>query len=303
MKKIKSKSFNMGIFDGILGLKDKEARFKELKAICTEYETCRNRLKDLAVQLYEKRKNYYVKDIVAVGEKILLIENLPSWCLEDYKEISNQIKDFQLAVEYEDKPNEFAKESDNTGRTAKFMGLGVAAGGATAVWGSTAAMSIATVMGTASTGTAISALSGVAATNAALAWLGGGAVAAGGAGIAGGHLILAMFGPIGGAIAGVSAASGLAMVRSNNRKQAKKAAEQSEAIKHDVDILNRKLISLEMLIKRSSDFYTSRLHPSAEWISEVKPKDYKLWDDDQKHQLERMMNNISNMAQLINERI
>lgn len=47
-------------------------------------------------------------------------------------------------------------------------------------------------LGTASTGTAIGGLSGVAALNATLAWFGGGAIVAGGAGMAGGTVILAL---------------------------------------------------------------------------------------------------------------
>ena len=66
------------------------------------------------------------------------------------------------------------------------------------------AMGVATTFGVASTGAAISALSGAAATNAALAWLGGGALAAGGGGMAAGEAFLALAGPVGWAIAGVS---------------------------------------------------------------------------------------------------
>lgn len=81
---------------------------------------------------------------------------------------------------------------------------GVGAGVAVAAMGPTAAMGIATTFGVASTGTAISTLSGAAATNAALAWLGGGALAAGGGGMAAGNAFLALAGPVGWAIAGVS---------------------------------------------------------------------------------------------------
>lgn len=50
--------------------------------------------------------------------------------------------------------------------------------------------SVTALTGTASTGTAISALHGAAQTNATLAALGGGSLAAGGAGVAGGHAVL-----------------------------------------------------------------------------------------------------------------
>lgn len=90
---------------------------------------------------------------------------------------------------------------------------GIGAGVAVAALGPTAAMGIATTFGVASTRTAISALSGAAATNAALAWLGGGGMAAGSA-------FLALAGPVGWAIAGVSVvASGLMFFKSKGDKE------------------------------------------------------------------------------------
>lgn len=97
---------------------------------------------------------------------------------------------------------------------------GVGAGIAVAALGPTAAMGIATTFGVASTGTAISALSGAAATNAALAWLGGGALAAGGGGMAAGSAFLALAGPVGWTIAGVSiVASGLMFFKTKSDKE------------------------------------------------------------------------------------
>lgn len=92
-----------------------------------------------------------------------------------------------------------------TGQGAAFVGAaGVGAGVAVAALGPTVAMGIATTFGVASTGTAISTLSGAAATNAALAWLGGGALNAGGGGMAAGSALLALAGPVGGTIVGIS---------------------------------------------------------------------------------------------------
>lgn len=97
---------------------------------------------------------------------------------------------------------------------------GVGAGVAVAALGPTAAMGIATTFGVASTGTAISTLSGAAATNAALAWLGGGALTAGGGGMAAGSAFLALAGPVGWAIAGISiVSSGLMFYKTKNDKE------------------------------------------------------------------------------------
>ena len=97
---------------------------------------------------------------------------------------------------------------------------GVGAGVAVVAMGPTVAMGVATTFGVASTGTAISALSGAAATNAALAWLGGGALAVGGGGMAAGSAFLALTGPIGWAISGLSIiASGLVFFKTKNDKE------------------------------------------------------------------------------------
>lgn len=97
---------------------------------------------------------------------------------------------------------------------------GAVAGVAVAALGPTAAMGIATTFGVASTGTAISTLSGAAATNAALAWLGGGALTAGGGGMAAGSAFLALAGPVGWTIAGISVvASGLMFCKTKSDKE------------------------------------------------------------------------------------
>lgn len=97
---------------------------------------------------------------------------------------------------------------------------GVSAGVALAAFGPSAAMGAATTFGVASTGTAISTLSGAAATNAALAWIGGGALATGGGGMAAGSTFLALAGPLGWTIAGVSiVASGVMFFKTKNDKE------------------------------------------------------------------------------------
>ena len=111
----------------------------------------------------------------------------------NWKEQVNQIeKNYQKA------------EVKQLGNGTAVVGTGVAV----ATMGPTVAMGIATTFGVASTGTAISTLSGAAATNAALAWLGGGALTAGGSGMAAGKILLAMAGPIGWTIAGISLMTG-----------------------------------------------------------------------------------------------
>lgn len=105
-------------------------------------------------------------------------------------------------------------------KKAEVKAAGQGAGVAVAALGPTAAMGIATTFGVASTGTAISTLSGAAATNAALAWLGGGALTAGGGGMAAGSAFLALAGPVGWTIAGISVvASGLMFFKTKSDKE------------------------------------------------------------------------------------
>lgn len=68
------------------------------------------------------------------------------------------------------------------------LGAGATTGGAFSV----GSWALVASLGSASTGAAISGLTGVAATNATLAWFGGGAIAAGGAGMSGGSVVLGL---------------------------------------------------------------------------------------------------------------
>ena len=283
----------------ITGARQKEEKLEQLKKICEEYNRNSRRLLDNAKSLFEKRKGY-CKDICIISAELSEIINLPNWFDESINNSMERMEGFEQAIEYEKHPERFAEETDKTGRTAAYLGAGTVTGAAIATIGPSAAMSIATVLGTASTGTAISTLSGVAATNAALAWLGGGTVAAGGAGMAGGSLVLGMFGPIGAAIAGVSAISGLSILRSKNMKMVEEVEKNIDKIRHDNQNLAQKIRHLISLKDRSKS-NAKKLQESLKWIEEVQPKDYKMWDDDQKHQLEVLSNVVSNTVQLINE--
>lgn len=292
----------MGFISSILISSAIKERFKEIRLICAMYAKNQKKLKTLALLLYNKRK-VYVEILQSISKKLSSIDNLPSWCHEDLQYSLKQIKDFQMAIEYEKSPRKFAEETDETGRTAKIIGSTAATGTAIATIGPTAAMSIATVVGTASTGTAISALSGAAATNAALAWIGGGTVAAGGTGIAGGSIILGLFGPIGGTIANMGTVGGILAARVKNKGKIKEVEKHIDVIKHDNANMIPKLQHLSELIVRSENYFNRQLKVSLKWLDNVRPKDYKQWDDNQKHELERFMNSVYNIVQLINERV
>lgn len=161
-----------------------------------------------------------------VQEKLNQFANTP-------KEYNAKIQEIKVALnDYEEiivaTKSEINKDANTAGGAAI---AGALAGTATAALAPTAAMAIATTFGTASTGAAISTLGGAAATNAALAWLGGGALAAGGGGMALGDTLLALAGPIGWGIAGVSAAGAGIFMSGKNKKNAEKMQEQTIEIK------------------------------------------------------------------------
>lgn len=292
----------MGLFDKIFGSEEIKQKENELKQICRRYEICQSSLKKMAGELYNRRKEYS-RELILIRELLSSFKGLPDWCINSVDSAIGQIKDFRTAVDYENNPKAFAESTDQTGRTAAFIGAGTAAGAAIATLGPTAAMSIATVLGTASTGTAISALSGVAATNAALAWLGGGAIAAGGGGVAGGTLLLGMFGPIGLAVGAVSVVGGMMFMNSKNKEKRAEIEKNIDTIKHDIQIMEPKLNKLSELIARSDFNQQKRLRPKIKWLKSFLPKNYSQWDDVMKHSLEELVNAVLSTAQLINERI
>lgn len=288
----------MNFINKLIRSEETNKKVDEFKAVCRRYEMCQNELKRLAGELYYIRKET-LKEILLIKELLLTLRKLPNWCFDDINYSVELIKDFSIAVKYENDPKMFAEYTDQTGRTTAFIGAGTDAGTAIATLGPSTAMSIATVLGTASTGTAISALSGGAATNAALIWLGGGAIVANGIGVVGRTLLLGMFGPIVGSLATIGAFS----VKFMNSKKRAEIEKNINTIKHDIQILEPKLARLYELIARSNSNQQKRLRPMISWLKNVSPKDYSQWDDAQKHELEKLINAVSNTAQLINERV
>lgn len=164
-------------------------------------------------ELGEYTRSLY-KSLTSIQEQFDKIRNVPSEQKLQYEELK------QIRLNWKQQADKIDKDYKNV--TVKNAGVGAAGAGlgvAVVTMGPTVAMGVATTFGVASTGTAISTLSGAAATNAALAWLGSGALAAGGGGMAAGNAFLALAGPVGWAIAGVSLlASGLIFWKSKSDK-------------------------------------------------------------------------------------
>ncbi len=165
---------------------------------------------------------------------------------------------------------------------------GVGAGVAVVTLGPTAAMGIATTFGVASTGTAISALSGAAAANAALAWLGGGALAVGGGGMAAGSAFLALAGPVGWTIAGLSIiASGLMFFKTKGDKERLENV-YTRISNRDVKSYELAIVELSERIKRIDD-ETGKLETAIKEI-EAFGTDYRQMTEEQQYKLGAYVN-------------
>ena len=191
-------------------------------------------------------------------------------------------------------------ESDYKTATVKNVGAGAAGAGvgvAVMTLGPTAAMGIATTFGVASNGTAISALSGAAATNAALAWLGGGALAVGGGGMAAGNAFLALAGPVGWAIAGVTlVASGLMFWKSSSDKN---RIENVFTLISERDVKSYKFAVVELnerIVRINSE---SKLLQDAILSIEGFGTEYDAMTEEQQYQLGSYLNLMLSSTQLL----
>ena len=174
---------------------------------------------------------------------------------------------------------------------------GVSAGVAVAALGPTVAMGIATTFGVASTGTAISTLSGAAATNAALAWLGGGALVAGGGGMAAGNAFLALAGPIGWAIAGVSLlCSGFFIWKSVNEKH---RLEDFFSLISERDTKKYNLATVELNERITRIIEETALIKDAIVKIQTFGLDYKKMSESQQYELGSYVNLMNSSTQLL----
>lgn len=221
-----------------------------------------------------------------------IIRNIPTEQKYQYEELKRIRLNWKQQAEKIDHDYKEAT-AKNVGAGAAGAGLGVAV----VAMGPTVAMGVATTFGVASTGTAISTLSGAAATNAALAWLGGGALAAGGGGMAAGNAFLALAGPVGWTIAGVSlAASAIMFFKTRNDK---KQMEDLFTLISERDIKHYELAIVELNERISRIINeTSELNSA---IAEIQTfgKDYNEMTEHQQYALGSYVNLMSSSTQLL----
>ena len=221
-----------------------------------------------------------------------VIRNVPNDKQLEFERLKNIRLDWKQQAEKIDKDYKEAT-AKNAGAGAAGAGVGVAI----VALGPTAAMGVATTFGVASTGTAISTLSGAAATNAALAWLGGGALAAGGGGMVAGKMLLALAGPIGWAIAGVSLlVSGLMFWKA---KGDKKRLEDVYTLigKRDIKTYNLAIVELNERISRISE-ENNLLETALDRIKDF-GTDYNVMTEEQKYELGSYVNLMLSSTNLL----
>ena len=220
------------------------------------------------------------------------IRNLPSEKKLEYEELKKVTSNWkQQAEKIEKEYRKATVKNAGTGVAGAGVGIGVI------TMGPTVAMGVATTFGVASTGTAISSLSGAAMTNAALAWLGGGALTAGGGGMVAGRALLALAGPVGWTIAGVSLlTSGIVFFKEKADK--KRVENVLLSISHrDILTYDLAVVELKERIDRIID-ESARLRNAIDRIQTF-GRNYKAMSEEQQYELGSYVNIMTSSTQLL----
>ena len=266
-----------------------------LEQSITDYNDAVTQMNDKGMKLYVERCR--ATDCIANVEHLVnSITNHPKSFDADFEEIKVSRQHFTDSCEFAEREIKAARAA------AGNAGVGLAAGTTVAFMAPSAAMWIATTFGTASTGTAISTLSGAAASQAALAWLGGGALSAGGGGVAAGHALLALAGPIGWTVAGASLLTAIVLFTSKKVKLNKEKNQEIDAVKTntaavlniDQQILNI-LQETEEIRIRLNDLYLTCLV--------FYNNDYRQLHEEQRQRLGMLVNNTKTLSALFEKTV
>lgn len=276
----------------------KEKAIKDLKKIDTEYITVfKKTVKDM--ERLQSTRNIAIRTIQYVEKYVISLANRP-------REFDTQLGEIKVRyIKFQDTCKEIRELQSKQVEQGVTRGFGVAGalgGVGVATLGPTAAMSVAMTFGTASTGTAIASLSGAAATNAALAWLGGGALAAGGAGMAAGETILALAGPVGWVIGGVSLAGSLIAINMSNKDIAMKTEKSIVTIKKEMERMKEidvQVLSWNEETKHLSNAIMNRLNH----VRGNRKLDYRMFSDDEMNELTSIFNSTEVLSKLLGKTI
>ena len=272
----------------------KEALTIHERAI-SKYNLAFQKMERLGGCLYEKRCDC-VTLLHEIEFLVNSIANRPKEFEKKISEVQAEQKKFQETEAYAAEAMEAAVKSGIS------VAAGVAGGAAVASMAPTAAMWVTTTFGTASTGTAISTLSGAAATKAALAWLGGGALSAGGAGVAGGQALLALAGPIGWGITGVTTAASVVALGHKNKKIADEAIAEAKKITIAGAEVNEASAKIQHLTDETV-MLMDNLRDTVQANRTLKGSNYLELSEDEQYRLGTMVNNTLALAEMLNKTI
>ncbi len=274
----------------------KTAALNRLEEVNNSYRRIAGEVSGSANHLHNLR-------LATARETIQMAEDYINTLSRSPKAFEKSISELKISFARFDATLRSIEDSDNAasvgGSTA---GAGIAAGAGVAAFGPTAAMAIATTFGTASTGTAISAISGAAATNAALAWLGGGALAAGGGGMTAGSTLLALAGPVGWGIGGVTLVGGALWARRKNGKIAEAAETQAGKIMTAATRLKTAGLEISRL-RTLTENHAGGAKKQLKYLKHIAPKDYSCFSRELKLELGALINNIQSLAKMLNRKV
>lgn len=260
-----------------------------------KYNNTYQTMQETGSRLYSLRQDS-VKLIQEIELLLNSIANKPKEFEKTITDIQAEQKKFRDAEEYAAEAMKAAVKSGIS------VAAGVAGGAAVASMAPSAAMWVATTFGTASTGTAISTLSGAAATKAALAWLGGGALSAGGAGVAGGQALLALAGPIGWGITGVTTAASVVALGHKNKKIADEAIAEAKKITIAGAEVNESSAKIQHLIDETV-MLMDDLRDMSRANTLLRDANYLELSEKEQYRLGAMVNSTLALAEMLNKTI
>lgn len=260
-----------------------------------KYNNTYQTMQETGSRLYSLRQDS-VKLIQEIELLLNSIANKPKEFEKTISDIQAEQKKFRDAEEYAAEAMKAAVKSGIS------VAARVAGGAAVASMAPSAAMWVATTFGTASTGTAISTLSGAAATKAALAWLGGGALSAGGAGVAGGQALLALAGPIGWGITGVTTAASVVALGHKNKKIADEAIAEAKKITIAGAEVNESSAKIQHLIDETV-MLMDDLRDMSRANTLLRDANYLELSEKEQYRLGAMVNSTLALAEMLNKTI
>lgn len=276
----------------------KEQAIKDLQKVDMEYNSIfKKAIRDM--ERLQRTRTMTIRTIQYVERYVIRLANKPRNFETKIGEIKVRYMKFQQTCK---EIQEMEAKQARIGTTNGFGVAGALGGAGLAAFGPTAAMSVAMTFGTASTGTAIASLSGVAATNAALAWLGGGALAAGGGGMAAGQTILALAGPVGWVIGGVSLAGSLLAINMSNKEIAEKTEQSIVTIKKEMERIKEidaQILSWNEETKTLSNAIMNQLNR----VKSFRKIDCSMLNDDEMNELVSLFNSTEVLSKIIGRTI